>query len=190
MPTDEQLIKEIKAGSQAAMELLVKRHYQSIFAYMYRRTSDYHLAYDLTQEVFIKMMQSMPRYKKKGKFSNWLFTIAVNHSRDFYRSKRYRDQKDEQKLPDTVEQEGNQVWDFLHKKIERVQMKKAIDQLPSAQKEAVLLRFYHDLKIREIAEVTRSNESTVKSRLRQAIQKLNETITDERAGEMSERKSE
>ena len=48
MLTDEELIEEIIQGSQAAMEVLVNKHYKSVFAYLYRKTGDYHTAFDLT----------------------------------------------------------------------------------------------------------------------------------------------
>ncbi|MDQ0253560.1 DNA-directed RNA polymerase specialized sigma24 family protein [Evansella vedderi] len=86
VPIDEELIEEIKNGSQAAMEVLIKKQYKTIFAYVYRKVGDYHLAYDMTQEVFIKMMKSINEYKGGGKFQHWLLKIAVNHCRDYFRS--------------------------------------------------------------------------------------------------------
>lgn len=172
MPTDEELIEEIKNGSQAAMEVLVKKYYKNIFAYVYRKTSDYHLAYDLTQEVFIKMMKSIGAYKSKGKFEHWLITIAVNHCRDYFRSSTYRRKKQEQEIVHQMTDDSKNVWDLLSKKIESEKVKEALNTLPDFQKEAIILRFYHDLKIKEIAHVTDAKEATVKSRLKQGIGKL------------------
>ena len=77
LPTDDELVEEILNGSKAAMDVLVRRHYKNIFSYVYRKTGNYHLAYDLTQEIFIKMMKSIKNYKQQGKFSSWLLKIAV-----------------------------------------------------------------------------------------------------------------
>lgn len=172
MPTDEELIDEIKSGSQAAMEVLVMRHYKAIFAYIYRRLGDYHLAYDLTQEVFIKMMKAIPTYRSKGKFKNWLLTIATNQCRDYFRSKGFREKEQEQSVINPIADEKGQVWDLLSKKVEREKVRNAISRLPAFQSEAIILRFYHDLKISEIAVITGAKESTVKSRLHQAGHKL------------------
>ena len=90
MPTDDELVEEILNGSKAAMDVLVRRHYKNIFSYVYRKTGNYHLAYDLTQEIFIKMMKSIKNYKQQGKFSSWLLKIAVNHCRDYYKSSDFR----------------------------------------------------------------------------------------------------
>lgn len=176
MPTDEELIEEIKNGSQAAMEVLVKKHYKNIFAYVYRKLGDYHLAYDLTQEVFIKMMKSIGTYKAKGKFEHWLLTIAVNHCRDYFRSSTYKHKNKEQEIFHHIKDDRKNVWDLLSKKIDSEKVKEALKTLPDYQKETIILRFYHDLKIKEIAHITESKEATVKSRLRQGIHKLKELL--------------
>jgi RNA polymerase sigma factor (sigma-70 family) len=172
MPSDEELIKEICQGSQAAMEVLVRRYYKMIFAFLFRKTSDYHLSLDLTQDTLIKMMKSLPMYKSHGKFSHWLITIAVNVSRDYYRSRQYRDQQLTH-LPSSILYESNHnIEDLLSQKAERVQIQNALQELSEPQRDAIVLRYYHDMKVCQIAEVTHSNESAVKSRLFQGIAKL------------------
>lgn len=64
------------------------------------------------------------------------------------------------------------AWESVSRKEEEEKIKNAILGLPEYQKEVIILKFYHDLKIREIAEITKSNESTVKSRLKQGMAKL------------------
>jgi len=172
VPADDELVREITDGNPQAMEQLVQKHYKQIFAYVYRTVGDYHLAYDLTQEVFIKMMQSIERYKGKGKFSHWLMTIAVNHCRDFFRSKYFRQKKQEQELLQYIADPTETVWDKVSTEWKSDRIKKAIEELPLFQKEPIILRFYHDYKMKEIAKITKSNESTVKSRIRQGTTKL------------------
>ena len=89
--TDEKLIKEILKGNESAMEILVKRYYDLVHSYIYRITSDYNIAYDITQEVFIKMMKNIEKYNlENGKFQNWLLKIAVNTTKDYFKSKTYK----------------------------------------------------------------------------------------------------
>lgn len=176
MPTDEELLDEIKDGSQAAMEVLVKKHYKYIFAYIYRKVGDYHLAYDLTQEVFVKMMKALDRYQTKNTFKHWLLKIAVNHCRDYFRSRSFKQKEKEGELvPKLVDQKSN-VWDLISKKVNSEQVKSALEQLPEYQKETIILRYYHDLKIKEISEITDSKEATVKSRLQQGQAKLKKIL--------------
>lgn len=183
MPTDQELIDEIKSGSQAAMEVLVKRHYKNIFAYIYRKLGDYHLSYDLTQDVFIKMLKSINNYKPRGEFKHWLLTIAVNQCRDYFRSSKFKEKSQEQELGDWIKDERENVWDLISKKVDSERIRNALQQLPDYQQEAIILRFYHDLKIKEIASITNSKESTVKSRLKQGTDKLRRILE---GGEESE----
>lgn len=171
MIPDKVLINEIKNGSQSAMEVLVKRYYKQIYSFIYRRTSDKETAYDLTQEVFIKMMKSIPNFQEKAQFKTWLYTIAVNHCNDFFRSKAFQVMKMTEELGDTHTSNENIPYIF-EKNEKRREIMTAIMSLPDFQSNTIILRFYHDLKIKEIADIMRTNDSTVKSRLRQGMEKL------------------
>ena len=71
--SDESLVKEVQNGNEHAMEILVKRNYNIVYSFLYRNTSDSELSYDLTQEVFIKIIKNINQFNdKKGKFKSWL----------------------------------------------------------------------------------------------------------------------
>lgn len=173
MVDDEELVREIKTGSEAAMEVLTRRYYKTIFAFVYRKTGDRELAADMTQDVFIKMMKKIMAYSDKGSFRSWLFTITVNHCRDYWRSRAYRMSGRQTRMSeDLIGRRDDDVPFIFEQKETRKAVVAAIGQLPEEQKDVVLLRFYHEMKIREIAEVVGVGESTVKSRLRQGLRKL------------------
>lgn len=76
--------------------------------------------------------------------------------------------------------------DTLEKVIEnenKIEVRRALHSLPDYQKEVIILRFYHNLKIREIAKITKSNIPTVKSRLRQGLQKIERYLKDFKGGD-------
>lgn len=177
--TDEELIQEIHEGSRAAMDVLVKRHYKPVFAYIYRKTGEYHTAYDLTQEVFIKMMKSLNTYQSTGKFEHWLLKIAVNHCLDYFRGREYKQHQREMELTEEAfpASEHQNVWDIFQKRTQNEQVRQAVLSLPEHQRDAVILNYYNGLKIREVAAVTETSESTAKSRIRLGISKLKEIIT-------------
>ncbi|KZE69090.1 RNA polymerase subunit sigma [Fictibacillus phosphorivorans] len=172
MPEDEQLVKEVVAGSQAAMEVLTRKYYKQIFAYVYRKVGNRETAYDLTQEIFIKVFQRIQSYSNKGKFSSWLYTLAVNHCRDYWRSADYRQTSKQTELNETLVCEQNNVPYIFERKETREQVKLAINSLPDYQREVLILKYFHHMKIKEIADVTETNVSTVKSRLHQGLGKL------------------
>jgi RNA polymerase sigma factor (sigma-70 family) len=172
MSSDEELIGEVLNGNQYAMEILIKRYYKLIFAYVYRSIGDYHEAYDITQEVLIKVVKSIKDYKHEGKFKNWLLRIAANTCNDQFRSSKYRNNKNNAELDCNLVDESSNVYNIMNKKIERQEIKGAITTLPDNQRNAIILKYYHDMKIKDIAAITESNESTVKSRLKQGLEKL------------------
>jgi RNA polymerase sigma-70 factor (ECF subfamily) len=175
LQTDSELIIEILNGSQAAMEILVRRHYEAVFAFAYRQIGDYHTASDVTQEVFIKMMRGLPKYRECAKFKSWLLRIAVNCCHDNYRRAIANTSREVDLTSDLSDARGN-VWDIFSRSAQSEWIKEALDSLPEIQKEVVLLRYYHDLKLKEIADIIGIGEATTKSRLYQALGKLKKRL--------------
>jgi RNA polymerase sigma factor (sigma-70 family) len=169
---DRQLIKEILRGSQAAMEVLIRKYYKDVFAFVYRKTGNRDLAYDLTQEIFIKVIQKISSYSNNGSFKSWVFTIAVNHCRDHWKSAEYNRSLKQSELPEYLTNEKTNVSYIFAQKETRERVKAAISELPEYQRDAIILKYLHQMKIHEIASVTEANESTVKSRLKQGLGKL------------------
>lgn len=115
-----------------------------------------------------------------GKFQNYLLTIAINACNNYFK-------KTKPLYLDTENLEEIERTDDAFEQIERGELKTkvqyAIDALPDYQKEVIILRFYHDLKIREIANITKVSVPTVKSRLQQGIKKLERYLADFRGGD-------
>ena len=137
-------------------------------------------AADITQDVFLKLLENIQSVRKIGKFQNYLLTIAVNTCNNYYKKAKpiYMDLET---LADI------EVADDTFEKIELDELKTdvqyAINTLPDYQKEVIILRFYYDLKIREIANITKVSVSTVKSRLQQGIKKLERYLIDFKGGD-------
>jgi RNA polymerase sigma factor (sigma-70 family) len=181
VPTDEELIAEILKGSQAAMEVLVKRYYKTAFAFIYRKLGDYHTAYDLTQEVFIRVLKALQSYRESSRFEHWLMKITVNCCRDYFRSREFAEKNCSAEFEDTYAQLN--VTDLFQESLSRQEIKDAILSLPEEQKETVILYFCNGYKIREISKLMSVKESTVKSRLHQASMKLRKILSGGEYGE-------
>ncbi|MGT2754714.1 RNA polymerase sigma factor [Streptococcus ovis] len=167
---DYVLIRKIQRGDTDAWELLVNKYYDKIFAYCYRRCyGNRMLASDLTQEVFLKLVQALPNYSYRGKFYNYLYTIAVNHCNTVTKKKQLEQvELDEKMLLDTQES----VETYLVKQEEKQAIQEALNKLPDIQREALILRYYQDLKVRDIAKITGVEVSTAQSRIHQGLKKL------------------
>lgn len=175
--TDKKLIKEILKGNESAMEILVKRHYDLVYSYIYRTTNDYNIAYDITQDVFIKMMKNIDKYNlENGKFKSWLLKIAVNTTKDYFKSKTYKQRIESYDIENHQIEDTSNVIDIVSKKEEAIKIKEAVENLPSLQREAIFLKYYSDLKIKEISNITGDNENTIKSRLFNGIKNLKKLL--------------
>lgn len=175
--SDEKLIREILRGNESAMEILVKRYYDLVHSFIYRNTSDYNIAYDITQDVFIKVMKNIDKYKiESGNFKSWLLKISVNTTKDYFKSKTYKQRSTSYDISNHEIEDKTNVVDILSKKEEAFKIKEAIQKLPKLQREAVILKYYNDLKIKEISNITGDNENTIKSRLFNGVKSLKKLL--------------
>lgn len=187
--SDESLINQILKGNESAMEILVKRYYDLVHSFIYRNTSDYNLAYDLTQEVFIKVIKNIDKFSNdKGNFKNWVLKIAVNTNKDYFKSSIYKQRKEMQDIDNHEIKDDKNVIDILSKKEDANKIREAIHKLPNLQREAILLKYYEDLKVREISSVTGENENTIKSRLFNGVKNLKKILGGDSNEEISGRR--
>ena len=89
---DGELVQSALAGRETSFEELVRRYQRPIAAYVYRMVGDSDSALDLTQEVFIKVYNSLSRYRSEFKFSTWIYKIAHNAAIDYLRRHAVREQ--------------------------------------------------------------------------------------------------
>lgn len=167
---DQARIRLAQQGDERALEELIRKHYQSIFAYFYKNTGQYHLAMDLAQETFIRMAAALVRYRPKAAFKSWLFVIASNQLKNHYRTLSRRPLA----LTLTGEMPGGTPPAFEAET--RSDLQAALAGLPPKQREALILHFYHGFTTREIAKITGAAESTVKARIRYGLDKLKQKL--------------
>src|SRR5215510_8651728 len=108
---DGELVLTAVAGREVAFEELVRRYQRPIASYVYRMVGDYDAALDLTQEVFIKVYNSLSRYRAEFKFSTWIYKIAHNAAIDHLRRHAVR----EQAMTTSVDGERREVMIESHR---------------------------------------------------------------------------
>ncbi|EPZ54048.1 RNA polymerase sigma factor, sigma-70 family protein [[Clostridium] sordellii ATCC 9714] len=119
------------------------------------------------------MMKNIDKYQiENGKFKSWLLKIAVNTTKDYFRSKIYKQRIQSYDIDNHEIEDKANVVDILSKKEETIKIKEAIKNLPKLQREAIILKYYNDLKIKEISNITGENENTIKSRLFNGVKNL------------------
>ena len=167
---DNKLVRLIKLGDKDAFQTLVKKHYSNIYSYCYRSVQNKDIAEDLTQEIFMKLVSSIYNYRFTGKFTNYIFTIAVNTCADYFRKTKHNYEYDYE--IETIVSKELSPEELMIKYNEQAVIKHKIDILPDIQKDAIILYYYHDLKAKDIAIITGVPLATVKSRIKQGLDKL------------------
>ena len=189
--SDEALMLRYQRGDLSAFADLVARHKTPLFNFVLRQIGASGAAEDLVQEVFVRVIENAGTFKHEAKFTTWAYTIARNLCVDHHRKASYRrhaslDERDVREHGDGPSL-GDQVADSHPRaSTERraianeIQIKvvAALEALPGEQREVFLLRQVANLPFQEIASITGTPENTVKSRMRYALERLQEALTE------------
>ena len=167
---DRDLVANAIIGLEGSFEELVRRYQRPISAYVYRMVGDYESALDLTQEIFIKVYNSLRRYNSEFKFSTWIYKIAHNSAVDHLRRTATREQSligesqgEQFELP--IESTRPSPEQESERKERRIEIESVVRSLPASYRELIALRHSQDLTYEEIVEVTGLPLGTVKNRL-------------------------
>lgn len=173
---DEDLMEKIVEGNELAFELLVKRYQAKITNLVHRFIYDRDRAVEIAQEVFLRVFLHRKRYRRSGRFSTWIYTIAVNLAKNELRRKsRLRGVTSLDNLLEIAGDSGAYLADkrpgpdqHTHQhKVEETVMA-AIQQLPPKYREVILLRDIQQLTYEEIEQVLNIPGGTVRSRINRA----------------------
>ena len=181
--TDRELVATAVTGVEGSFEELVRRYQRPISAYVYRMVGNYESALDLTQEIFIKVYNSLQRYRSEFKFSTWIYKIAHNSAVDHLRRNATREQSlvmgpedDQFDLP--VESTRPSPEQESERKERRGEIESVVRALPANYRELIILRHSQDLSYEEIVEVTGLPLGTVKNRLFRAREMMRQQFVD------------
>jgi len=181
--TDGELIEKAIGGREDGFEELVRRYQRPITAYVYRMLNNYDASLDVTQEVFIKVYNSLRRYSSEYKFSTWLYRIAHNAAIDYMRKNSVVRQSIEAENADgSFQLQIESPNPSPEQERERAEWRREIESvvkcLPTVYRELILLRHGQDLSYDEIAEITNLPLGTVKNRLFRAREMMREMFAD------------
>lgn len=176
--SDEELAKQLQQGNETALETIVSRYHSKIFAYIYRMSKNYHSANDITQEVFIKICRNIKQYNSEFSFKIWIYTIASNTCKDYLKSAYVQKTIPGLEMPINIRDHEDTPEEFLQKQDDREVIIKVLNQLAEIHREVVVLRFYEDLKLEEIAVVLNIPVGTVKSRLSYGLHNLKKLLKE------------
>ena len=181
--SDRELVSSAVSGLDKCFEELVRRYQRPISAYVYRMVGDYESALDLTQEIFIKVYNSLRRYRSEFKFSTWIYKIAHNSAVDHLRRTATREQSlisgtESETFELPIESGRLSPEQESERKERRGEIESVIRTLPGNYRELIILRHSQDLTYEEIVEVTGLPLGTVKNRLFRAREMMRQQFVE------------
>jgi RNA polymerase sigma-70 factor (ECF subfamily) len=177
--SDEDLMRRTQQGDRQAFSLLYERYSASVLSYLYRMMGNVEDVESIAQEVFLRAFRFAPTYRYPQKFSTWLFTItrnlAINYSR---RRKRSPVRNITELNLEGVDVSGDpyqvaqRATDNVERQEEIARVLKALDDLPTDQKEVIVLGVFQDLSYAEMEEITGTKAVTLRSRMFHGLKRL------------------
>jgi len=165
--TDEALMEAFRDGDAKAFDTLFTRYASLVRSYLMRVVGNGAQADDLVQATFLSVVRARGRFLKGGRFKPWLYAIATNAARDARRRSKAEAVTDDGELPEEAAEPALQGDPGLER-----QVRAALDQLPEAQREAILLHRFEGMSFAEVAQVVGLTESAVKVRAHRGYEAL------------------
>lgn len=175
--SDSELLQRALSGQKSDYELLYDRYSGSIYGF-FLKMNRYNapLAQDLTQDLFLKILEKGNQYDTSRCFKTWIFSIANNMCKNIYRHEAVIEKAQQHGITESRESTAH-LENGIDKTRFSKELKIQLGRLDSAKRSSFILRFKHDLSIREIAEITEASEGTVKSRLHYTLKTLAERLS-------------
>ncbi|MCL2426770.1 MAG: RNA polymerase sigma factor [Oscillospiraceae bacterium] len=175
-----QLIRMVqKNGNRAAADTLISEYYDEIYVYAARQTGDKHIAMDLTQNIFVSMLQTIARYdSKRAGFRTWLYRIATNKIIDYHRSRSTMKNK-ALNIDDIEVAREDELTEWIENEDLAAQILKHIAEFDSDIQRIFRLKIYAQQTFAEIADDLNLPEATVKTKYYRTIKALRKEFADE-----------
>ena len=172
--SDVELIERYFAGDAAAFDEIMIRYERQIYRVCYRFVENREDAMDLAQDVFVKVFEHLPTFRRESTLKTWLYRIAINHCLNHVK-------KHAQQFVEVTEYTGT-VRPSAHTQLEdreqREHFRRLVRRLPPKQKAILELRINEQLSYEEIARISGRSVSTIKASVFFALEKLRKLVKD------------
>ncbi|MDA3928007.1 MAG: sigma-70 family RNA polymerase sigma factor [Prolixibacteraceae bacterium] len=181
---DNELVQQYLNGDFSSLEFLINRYKDKIFTYILITVKNHHLAEDIFQDTFIKVVRSLNlgKYTDNGKFVSWVMRIAHNLIIDHYRREKnqntYSNDGSVVDLFNSQRFSEENVEDLMVNEQILNDVRELVEELPDDQKQVVVMRHYLGLSFKDIADQTGVSINTALGRMRYALINLRKIITD------------
>jgi len=175
--TDEELLDMYAKDGHAdrAFQLMVHKYQEAVYWHVRRLVVSHDDANDIVQEVFIKVWQALPKFRKDSSLYTWIYRIATNEALSFLKKKKRRylvplvDMG--KQLEETLEADAWYQGNEMEKKLQ-----KAILSLPEKQRAVFNLRYYDEMKYEDMAEILDTSVGALKASYHHAVKKIEKSV--------------
>lgn len=170
MVAEKLLVKNLKKGREDAYRQIVEEYGNRLLRTCYLILKDREEAEDVVQETFIKVFRSIDSFRENSNLYTWIYTIALNLSRDRLRKK-------QDMFTIEVELVGNNDVEYeVEKSIDKELLRKELFEINSLYREVLVLFYFEELSIKEISNLLNEKEGTIKSKLSRGRNILKESL--------------
>ncbi|WP_205461865.1 RNA polymerase sigma factor [Mangrovibacterium lignilyticum] len=174
---DHYYIAKVLEGDTASFSYLVEHYQDMVYGLALKMLRNEEDAEEMAQDSFVKAYRSLNSYKKKAKFSTWLYSITYNGCISLLRRRKLEVRSmDEQQLSDRDEIWLNNQLAEMDKVFVEKKLNEAIAKLPELEQILITLYYYEDQKVEEISQITGLSESNVKVKIHRARKKMYELL--------------
>ncbi len=178
---DSSLVSSYIKGDEGALEILIYRHKQKIYSFIYSKVYDRDVAEDIFQDTFIKVIRTLKKgnYNEEGKFLPWVMRISHNLVIDYFRKNNRMpkfDNTDEFDIFSVLSDSSLNAENSIIKEQVETDVRRLVEELPQDQKEVLLMRIYEDLSFKEISDKTGVSINTALGRMRYALINLRKIV--------------
>lgn len=173
MDADFLLIRGMRKGDEDAFDVFVRKYYDDILKYCGYHCPDPEYAKDLAQETFVHFFTKLSDYRHMGKVKNFLYTIAGNLCKSYFKKAK------EISLENTELAELAEEVEFTPDLFVKLEVENALEHLPAELRDVVVLYYFQDLKLWEIADILKIGLPLVKYRIKQAKIQLKKCLEEE-----------
>ena len=189
--SNEDLMGSVRLGNRHAFEVLINRHQRSVLNFIFRFLGNRADAEDLTQEVFLRVWKAAGTYKPDAKFTTWLYRIATNlcinrqHAiriRTLFIQSHIQEQIQNSKDSSIIGESAGILSpeERLIDSEQSVRLLNALNELPTSQRVAIVLRIYDEMSYQEIAQIMDRSVSSVDSLLIRAKKNLHRKLVEKK----------
>ncbi len=176
IPSDLELIEQVSAGNQKAFSEIVRRYEKRVFFVVKKMLNDDDESSDATQEVFIKLHDSLKKFRGDANLYTYIYRIATNVAISYLRKRKVRSVVRLDEVVTNMLSGGNEPQRESDQEELRKLVADAVAALPAQQKQVFVLRFYEELSYEEIAQVMHRSMGAMKANYFHAMKKIGEYL--------------